>query len=179
MEDRRMELALRAAAAGIHEIMDVHAIAVGRTREHISVTCHCTLPDDLPMHRVHEVITELEDRFKLECPEVYRVTIHPEPVTDNTPIERKVGQDPGDRYRAPSFPRFLRKGWNERCISYEPDQLAELMNTRAISGFFRVASLLLLLVAVALLAAIATMQFAIHGAEVQVPALKGMTSPTP
>ena len=52
--------------------------------EHISVTCHCTLPDDLPMHRVHEVITALEDRFKLECPEVYRVTIHPEPVTDNT-----------------------------------------------------------------------------------------------
>ncbi len=49
------------------------------------------------------------------------------------------------------------------------------MNTRAIAGFFRVASLLLLLVAVALLAAIATMQFAIHGAEVQVPALKGMT----
>jgi cation diffusion facilitator family transporter len=83
IEDRRIELALHAAAAGIHDIMDVHAIAVGRTREHISVTCHCTLPDDLPMHRVHEAITELEDRFKLECPEVYRVTIHPEPVTDN------------------------------------------------------------------------------------------------
>jgi len=33
----------------------------------------------------------------------------------------------------------------------------------------------MLLVAVALLAAIATMHFAIHGAEVQVPALKGMT----
>ena len=41
--------------------------------------------------------------------------------------------------------------------------------------FFRVASLLLLLVVVALLAAITTMHFAIHGAEVQVPALKGMT----
>jgi len=25
----------------------------------------------------------LEDRFKLECPEVYRVLIHPEPATDN------------------------------------------------------------------------------------------------
>jgi hypothetical protein len=41
--------------------------------------------------------------------------------------------------------------------------------------FFQVASLVMLLVAVALLAAIATMHFAIHGAEVQVPALKGMT----
>jgi beta-lactam-binding protein with PASTA domain len=49
------------------------------------------------------------------------------------------------------------------------------MNTRSIAGFFRVASLLMLLVAVALMAAIVTMHFAIHGAEVQVPALKGMT----
>jgi len=49
------------------------------------------------------------------------------------------------------------------------------MNRRSIIGFFRVASLLLLLVAVALLAAITTMHFAIHGAEVQVPSLKGMT----
>ncbi len=49
------------------------------------------------------------------------------------------------------------------------------MSTRVIANFFRVVSLLLLLVAVALMAAIVTMQFAIHGAEVQVPALKGMT----
>jgi beta-lactam-binding protein with PASTA domain len=41
--------------------------------------------------------------------------------------------------------------------------------------FFRTASLVMILVAVALLAAITTMHFAIHGAEVQVPALKGMT----
>src|SRR5271157_3803288 len=42
-------------------------------------------------------------------------------------------------------------------------------------NFFQVASLVMLLVAVALLAAITTMHFAIHGADVQVPALKGMT----
>jgi cation diffusion facilitator family transporter len=84
VEDRRIELALRAAAANFPEVTDVHAISVSHTDDHISLTCHCTLPDELPMHRVHEVITALEDRFKLECPEVYRVTIHPEPVTDNT-----------------------------------------------------------------------------------------------
>jgi cation diffusion facilitator family transporter len=82
--DRRIELCLRAAAAHLPEIVDVHAIAVSRIGDHISLTCHCTLPDDLPMHRVHDLITALEDRFKLECPEVSRVTIHPEPVTDNT-----------------------------------------------------------------------------------------------
>jgi hypothetical protein len=49
------------------------------------------------------------------------------------------------------------------------------MNSRAMVNFFQVASLVMLLVAVGLLAAIATMHFAIHGAEVQVPALKGMT----
>lgn len=49
------------------------------------------------------------------------------------------------------------------------------MNAQSIANFFRVASLVMLLVAVALLAAITTMHFAIHGAEVQVPPLKGMT----
>ena len=49
------------------------------------------------------------------------------------------------------------------------------MNSQSIVNFFQVASLLMLLVAVALLAAITTMHFAIHGAEVQVPLLKGMT----
>jgi cation diffusion facilitator family transporter len=82
-EDRKIESALRATAKQFKDIIDVHEIMVGRAGEHISVSCHCTLPDDLPMQRVHLAITELEDRFKLECPEVYRVTIHPEPVTDN------------------------------------------------------------------------------------------------
>jgi beta-lactam-binding protein with PASTA domain len=49
------------------------------------------------------------------------------------------------------------------------------MTRRGIVNFFQVASLVMLLVTVALVAAIVTMHFAIHGAEVQVPALKGMT----
>jgi beta-lactam-binding protein with PASTA domain len=47
--------------------------------------------------------------------------------------------------------------------------------TRPIRNFFQIASLLLGLVVVALISAITTMHFAIHGAEVKVPALKGMT----
>ena len=82
-EDKKIEFSLLKSAHLFPEIVDVHEITVGRTSEHIYVSCHCTLPDDLPMHRVHEVITALEDRFKLECPDVQRVTIHPEPVTDN------------------------------------------------------------------------------------------------
>jgi beta-lactam-binding protein with PASTA domain len=41
--------------------------------------------------------------------------------------------------------------------------------------FFRMASVVMLLVAAALLSAITTMHFAIHGAEVKIPVLKGMT----
>lgn len=83
VEDRRIEVALRAAAKNFDDIVDVHEISVRRGGDHVDLSCHCTLPDDLPMHRVHEVITALEDRFKVECPEVARVTIHPEPATDN------------------------------------------------------------------------------------------------
>jgi cation diffusion facilitator family transporter len=83
VEDRRIEVALRAAAKDLPEVVDVHEITVRHARDHIDLSCHCTLPDRLPMHRVHQVITALEDRFKIECPEVSKVTIHPEPATDN------------------------------------------------------------------------------------------------
>jgi cation diffusion facilitator family transporter len=82
-ESERVGRSLRVAAAGFPEILDVHEILVGRTGEHIQLSCHCTLPDELTMQRVHEVITGLEDKLKLECPEVGKVLIHPEPETDN------------------------------------------------------------------------------------------------
>lgn len=49
------------------------------------------------------------------------------------------------------------------------------MNRGFLLRFFRMGSLVMLLVMVALLSAITTMHFAIHGAEVKIPALKGMT----
>jgi cation diffusion facilitator family transporter len=89
--DRNLELHLRRVATGFPEILDIHDVFVTRRparaadprEDHIQVTCHCTLPDDLSMARVHEVITALEGAFKLEAPEVDRLLIHPEPATDN------------------------------------------------------------------------------------------------
>lgn len=49
------------------------------------------------------------------------------------------------------------------------------MKGHVLIKLFQVASLVMLLIAVAMLSAITTMHFAIHGAELQVPALKGMT----
>jgi cation diffusion facilitator family transporter len=83
VRDRSIENHLRRAASLLPEIIDIHEVVVGRIGDKIQVSCHCTLPDGMEMKRVHEVITDLEDRFKLECPEVYRVLIHPEPATDN------------------------------------------------------------------------------------------------
>jgi cation diffusion facilitator family transporter len=89
--DRELELRLRRVAAGFPEILDIHEVFVTRSGasgakhagDHIQVSCHCTLPDELPMARVHAVITALEGAFKLDAPEVDRLLIHPEPATDN------------------------------------------------------------------------------------------------
>jgi divalent metal cation (Fe/Co/Zn/Cd) transporter len=89
--DRELEVRLRNVAADFPEILDIHEVFVTRRRaratdstgDHIQVTCHCTLPDDLPMARVHAIITALEGAFKLVAPEVDRLLIHPEPATDN------------------------------------------------------------------------------------------------
>jgi cation diffusion facilitator family transporter len=83
-EKDRIEKVLMRAAHEHPQITDVHEVTVSRNGEHVHVSCHCSLPDELPMSDVHRVITELEDRLKLECPEVYRVMIHPEPESDNT-----------------------------------------------------------------------------------------------
>ncbi len=80
---RAMEERLRVAAAPLPEILDVHEVVVSRVGDRFQLSCHCTMPDDLAMQRVHQVITSLEDRFKSGCPEVDRVLIHPEPVTDS------------------------------------------------------------------------------------------------
>ena len=81
--DETIEKHLRHAASLLPEIIDIHEVVVGRMGDGIQVSCHCTLPDNLQMQRVHEVITALEDRFKMEYPEANRVLIHPEPATDN------------------------------------------------------------------------------------------------
>ncbi|HSZ17501.1 MAG TPA: PASTA domain-containing protein [Terracidiphilus sp.] len=49
------------------------------------------------------------------------------------------------------------------------------MSGQTVFNLFRMASLIMFLLAMAMLSAITTMHFAIHGAEVQVPSLKGMT----
>ena len=84
---QRLEHDLRDSAKAFPEIVDIHEILVtrapGATDETVHIRCHCTLPDDLAMERVHTVITELESTFRAAHPRVSRLLIHPEPATDN------------------------------------------------------------------------------------------------
>jgi cation diffusion facilitator family transporter len=81
--DAGLERQLKKIASEFPEILDVHDLAVKRVGGKLYVSCHCTLPDELPLSRVHDISTELEIRFKQEAPELFRVLIHPEPRTDN------------------------------------------------------------------------------------------------
>lgn len=78
---------LRALSKDFPEILDVHEVTLvrghGGAANMVQINCHCTLPDELPMARVHEVITEFESEFRRLHPQVARVLIHPEPATDN------------------------------------------------------------------------------------------------
>jgi divalent metal cation (Fe/Co/Zn/Cd) transporter len=83
VRDPALERRLKAIAAEFPDVLDMHEIQIKRVRGRLYVSCHCTLPDDLPLSRVHDIQTDLEIRFKQDAPELFRVLIHPEPMTDN------------------------------------------------------------------------------------------------
>jgi cation diffusion facilitator family transporter len=81
--DAALEKKFKAIAAGFPEIIDMHDVKIRRVRNRLYLSCHCTLPDGMQLSRVHDVQTELEIRLKQAAPQLFRVLIHPEPVTDN------------------------------------------------------------------------------------------------
>jgi len=81
--DADLERRLSRIVAEFPEVLDMHEIAVKRVRDRIYVSCHCTMSDELPLSRVHDISTALEIRFKQDAPEIFKVLIHPEPQTDN------------------------------------------------------------------------------------------------
>ncbi len=83
VDDPALVRRLKNVARGFPEILDTHDVEMKRVRDRLYVSCHCTMPDHLPLSRVHEIITDLEIRFKQEAPELFRVLIHPEPQADN------------------------------------------------------------------------------------------------
>lgn len=65
------------------ELVNCHEVHV-RTVEHkILVSCHCAMDGNLPITQVHDVTAALEARVKERFPQIFRVTIHPEPVEES------------------------------------------------------------------------------------------------
>jgi cation diffusion facilitator family transporter len=83
VREPELEQRLKHVVKEFPEVMDVHDFQFKKVRERLYVSCHCTLPDDMPLSRVHDIQTSLEIRFKRDAPELFRVLIHPEPMTDN------------------------------------------------------------------------------------------------
>jgi divalent metal cation (Fe/Co/Zn/Cd) transporter len=83
VQEPKLERHLKTIVKEFPEVVDVHEFQFKKIRDKLYVSCHCTLPDDMPLSHVHDVQTALEIRFKQEAPQLFRVLIHPEPMTDN------------------------------------------------------------------------------------------------
>jgi cation diffusion facilitator family transporter len=81
--DAVLEQKLKPVVEQFPEVLDMHEVEIKRVRGRVYMSCHCTMADDLSLAEVHDISTELEIRFKQAAPELFKVLIHPEPMTDN------------------------------------------------------------------------------------------------
>jgi divalent metal cation (Fe/Co/Zn/Cd) transporter len=79
---RAIELFTNSLASEYPELVNCHDVRVRRVEHRIVVTCHCIMSSALPITQVHDVTAALEIRVKENFPQIYRVTIHPEPVEE-------------------------------------------------------------------------------------------------
>lgn len=77
------ERQIQSVTVGFPEVVDTHDLTFKRVAGHLYLSLHCTMKDDLPLARVHEIQTALESKFRQAVPDLFRVLIHPEPQTDN------------------------------------------------------------------------------------------------
>lgn len=79
---KNIEEFLNQLPAEYDELLNGHNVLVRQVEHHILASCHCTMRSNLPITEVHDVTAALEDRVKEKFPQIYRVTIHPEPQED-------------------------------------------------------------------------------------------------
>jgi cation diffusion facilitator family transporter len=65
------------------ELVDCHEVRVREVEHRILVSCHCAMNGNLPITHIHDVTGMLEARVREQFPQIYRVTIHPEPVEES------------------------------------------------------------------------------------------------
>src|SRR5271157_1034156 len=79
---RSIEDFLNGLPSEFDELVNCHDVHVRQVEHHILASCHCTMRGALPITQVHDLTATLEDRVKAKFPQIYRVTIHPEPVEE-------------------------------------------------------------------------------------------------
>jgi divalent metal cation (Fe/Co/Zn/Cd) transporter len=65
------------------ELVDCHEVLVRSVEHKILVSCHCAMDGNLPITAVHDITAALEVRVKAHFPQIFRLTIHPEPVEES------------------------------------------------------------------------------------------------
>jgi cation diffusion facilitator family transporter len=80
---RAVERHINALRSEYSELVDCHEVRVRQVEHKILVSCHCAMEGSLPITQVHDVTAALEDRVKEKFPQIFRVTIHPEPLEES------------------------------------------------------------------------------------------------
>ena len=65
------------------ELIDCHDVRVRSVEHRLLVSCHCAMRGNLPITLVHDITAALELSVKEHFPQIFRVTIHPEPVEES------------------------------------------------------------------------------------------------
>ena len=76
---RAIESFLNTLPTEYAELVNCHDVRVRQVGHRIQASCHCAMKAELPIPQVHDVTAALEDRIKEKFPQIFRVTIHPEP----------------------------------------------------------------------------------------------------
>ena len=80
---RSVQEFLNSLQSEYHELVDCHEVHVRSVDHKILVSCHCAMDGGLPITEVHDITAALEDRVKERFPQIFRLTIHPEPVEES------------------------------------------------------------------------------------------------
>ena len=80
---RAVEQHINSLRQEYHELVDCHDVQARQVEHKILVSCHCAMDGSLPVTQVHDVTAAVEDRVKERFPQIFRVTIHPEPVEES------------------------------------------------------------------------------------------------
>ena len=76
---RAIEEFVNTLPAEYDELVNCHQVRVRQVEHRILASCHCVMKGELRVTNVHDVTAVLEDRVKEKFPQIFRVTIHPEP----------------------------------------------------------------------------------------------------